>query len=75
MADILFIPDLITKHDIDAVAMLRNIADEKPKHAFVITWPEDGSMPNYHSSTGDTAVVLLRLHEFVHKYYSGDFII
>ena len=73
MAEILTLPNLITKHDLQADVMLQNIAEEKPKNAFVIAWPEDGSMPTYHSSTGDTPVVLMRIQEFVHKYYSGDF--
>jgi len=65
--------DLFTKLDISAPDMLRNIADENPKNAFVIVWPEDGKIPSYHSSTGDTPVVLMRINEFVHKYYNGDF--
>lgn len=63
----------MTKNDIDAPTMLRNIAEEKPKNAFVIVWPEDGSLPTYHSSTSDMPVVLMRLQEFIHKYYNGDF--
>jgi len=63
----------ITRLDIDSSRMLRNIADEKPRCAFVITWPEDGSMPSYYSNTTDMAVVLLRLQQFIHKYYNGDF--
>lgn len=63
----------ITKHDIQADDMLRSIAENKPLHAFVICWPEDGSMPTYHSSTADTPVVLMRLNEFIHQYYNGDF--
>lgn len=59
--------------DLDAAQMLNNIAAEKPKHAFVIAWPEDGSMPTYHSSTSDTPVILYRIQEFVHKLYSGEF--
>lgn len=56
-----------------AVDMLRNIADGSPKNAFVITWPENGDMPTYWSSTGDLPVVLMRLNEFIHKSYNGDF--
>ena len=65
--------DFYTDKDIDASKMLEAIAEEKPKNAFVIVWPEDGSLLTYHSSTGDTPVVLLRLQEFIHKYYNGDF--
>ena len=65
--------ELITRCPLDAAEMLRNIADEKPANAFVICWPEDGTMPTYHCSTGDTPVVLMRLHEFIHKFYSGEF--
>ena len=57
----------------DAPGILRAIADEEPKNVFVIAWPNDGSMPTYHSSTSDTPVVLMRLQEFIHKYYNGDF--
>lgn len=53
--------------------MLRHIADSNPRHAFVIVWPEDGSLPTYHSSTGDVPTILMRLNEFSHKWYSGDF--
>lgn len=53
--------------------MLQAIAETKPNHAFVITWPEEGAMPAYHSSTSDIAIILLRLQEFIHKYYNGDF--
>lgn len=65
--------DLFTKNDLDAQTMLRNIADEEPNDCFVICWPKDGTMPTYHSSTGDTAVVLMRINEFIHKYYNGEF--
>lgn len=63
----------ITKHDIDAAEMLNEISVEKPKYAFVICWPENGEMPSYHSNTSDTPVILMRLQEFIHKYYNGDF--
>lgn len=63
----------ITKLDLSAPEMLRSIAEGNPKNAFVICWPEDGSMPTYHSNTADTAVVLMRLHGFIHKFYNGDF--
>jgi len=56
-----------------AVDMLREISESTPKHAFVIVWPEDGKMPSYYSSTGDLPVVLMRLQEFIHKAYNGDF--
>lgn len=62
----------ITKLDLSALkcfVLLRR----KPQNAFVICWPEDGSMPTYHSNTADTAVVLMRLHGFIHKFYNGDF--
>lgn len=73
MAEILTLPTLVTQHEINAAKMLREIAKDKPHHAFVIVWPKDGSMPTYHSSTGDMPIVLLRVQEFTHKYYSGDF--
>ncbi len=63
----------ITKHDLTASTMLENIAAENPKNVFLIVWPEDGSMPTYHSNTCDIAVVLMRLNQFIHQYYNGDF--
>jgi hypothetical protein len=63
----------VTKHNINASDMLKAIAEEKPNHSFVICWPEDGSLPTYHSSTGDMPIILMRLQEFIHKYYNGDF--
>lgn len=59
--------------ELSAPEMLRNVAYDSPNHAFVIAWPADGTMPSYHSSTSDMSVVLLRLQEFIHKYYNGDF--
>lgn len=64
---------IITKNDISASDMLKNIACENPNHAFVVVWPNDGSMPTYHSSTSDVSIVLMRINEFVHKFYNGDF--
>lgn len=65
--------DLFTKKDISAADMLKAIAEENPANCFVIVWPNDGSMPAYHSSTGDSAVVLMRCQQFIHKFYNGDF--
>ena len=65
--------DFITRHDIDSAGMLNSIAEQKPKNAFVIAWPEDGKMPSYHCNTSDMPVVLIRLQEFIHKFYNGDF--
>lgn len=73
MSNIIKLP-LVTKHDINATSMLEKIAKGLPAQAFVIVWPDDGSMPTYHSSTGDIPVVLMRLREFEHKYFSGEFI-
>lgn len=64
--------DFLTKHDISAEDMFKALAEEKPKNAFVICWPEDGTMPTYHSTTSDTPVVVYRINEFVHKLYSGE---
>ena len=65
--------DIFTKKDISAADMLTNIAEQKPSNCFVIVWPSDETMPTYHSSTGDVAVVLMRCQEFIHKFYNGDF--
>lgn len=59
--------------DIDPADMLRAIADEKPVNAFVITWDNDRIQTNFYSSTTKTPIVLMRLNEFIHKYYNGDF--
>lgn len=63
----------LTTDDIDCSDMLRAIAESSPSNAFVIVWPEDGSLPTYHCSTGDMPVVLMRLNQFIHKFYNGDF--
>ena len=65
--------NIFTKVDIKPSDMLRAIADEEPDNVFLVVWPKDGSMPSYHSSTGDMPVILMRIQEFVHKYYNGDF--
>ena len=57
----------------DPADMLKAIAEEDPNDFFAIVFPKDGSIPTYHSSTGDMPVVLMRLQEFIHKYYNGDF--
>lgn len=70
---IILTPDFITTRDLSAKDMLCNIAEENPSHAFVVVWPEDGGMPTYHSSTSDIPVVMMRVNEFIHKVYNGDF--
>jgi len=65
--------DILTRCELDAPTMLRNIADESPDKVFVICWPTDGSHPTYHSNTSDTPVVMMRVQEFIHKIYNGDF--
>lgn len=72
MTNIIKLP-VITKLDLQPDEMLRNIADSNPANAFVLVWPNDGSLPTYHCSTGDTPVVLLQLQMFVHKMFNGDF--
>lgn len=63
----------ITRHELNSEDMLTAIAAEKPDKVFVITWPEDGSMPSFHSNTQDIPVVLMQLQRFIHKFYNGDF--
>lgn len=58
---------------LNATNLLEVVAKENPKNVFIIVWPDDGSVPTYHSSTGDTPVVLFRLQEFIHKLYNGEF--
>ena len=73
MTNIIQFPDI---SPLTASDMLRNIADnDAPKYAFVICWPEDGTMPTYHSNTKDIPVTLMRLQEFVHRCYNGEFIV
>lgn len=59
--------------NLSADEMLRNLADEEPKCAFVICWPKDGGWPTFHSNTKDIPVILLRMHQFIHKVLNGDF--
>ena len=73
MAEILTLPKLITRDDLNASKMLRVIAKDKPEYVFVIAWPKDGMMPTYHSNTSDTPIILMRIQQFIHKFYSGDF--
>lgn len=73
MTDNVIRPDFLTRCELDAPEMLRAIADENPSKVFVIVWPEDGGMPTYHSNTNDISVVLMRLREFEHKYFNGEF--
>lgn len=51
--------------------MLNSISESKPKFAFVIEWPDDGSNPVAHTSTEDAPVLLFRLQEFINKTISG----
>lgn len=73
MADIIQFNGMTT-HDIDAVSMLQSISEEEPANVFVVVWPKDGSPPTYHSSSADVPVVLMRIQQFIHKYYNRDFI-
>lgn len=73
MGKVIKLRNFITRHTISGASMLRAIAKNNPKNAFVICWPEDGSMPTYHCATGDIPTVLMRLREFEHKYFNGDF--
>lgn len=51
--------------------MFNFISESKPKFAFVIEWPADGSNPVAHTSTEDAPVLLFRLQEFINKTLSG----
>lgn len=63
----------LTTENINCARMLEEIAKSNPKNAFVVVWPEDGSEPSYHSSTGDMPTVLMRLNGFIHAFYNGEF--
>lgn len=54
-----------------AVNMLREIADSKPKFAFVVEWPANGDLPRFHTSTEDAPVLAYRLQNFLNAIYSG----
>ena len=69
----LFNDDDMIAGDLKASDMLKEIAKLNPDEAFVICWPEDGGIPTYHCSTGNSPVVLMRLNEFIHKFYNGEF--
>jgi hypothetical protein len=56
--------DVITKLDLNASEILREIAKEDPKHVFLVVWPKDGGHPTFHASTSDTPVVLYQLERF-----------
>jgi hypothetical protein len=73
MGEVIHLHD-ITQRDLSAADILREIANEAPNHAFVVVWGKDGDLPTYHSTTGDMPTVLMRINEFIHKYYNGDFI-
>ena len=65
--------DVLTGENLSVDRVMNGIQQDKPEHIFVIAWPENGSMPTYHSTTSDMPTVLMRLNEFIHKYYNGDF--
>lgn len=73
MADIIKLDNYVTRLDLNASEMLHEIASEEPENVFVICWPKDGGTPSYHASTGDIPVILMRLQEFAHKHFNGDF--
>ena len=60
-------------HELDSAEMLHEIAKDAPKKVFVICWPEDGSMPTYHTNTADYPVIMMRLQHFIHKMYNEEF--
>jgi hypothetical protein len=64
--------DVITKLDLNASEILREIAKEDPKHVFLVVWPKDGGHPTFHASTSDTPVVLYQLERFKHFIFSED---
>jgi len=62
-----------TSGQIDCVEMLKAIARTKPKNAFLVVFPADGSFPTFHSSTGKMKSVLAGIKTFMSKYKNGDF--
>lgn len=59
--------------DKSAAEMLHAIAKDEPYKAFVIAWPADGSRPTYHANTSDMPVLMMRVWQFIHKFFNGDF--
>jgi len=63
----------LTCLNLDAASILRNIADENPENAFVITWSNEERESKFYSSNAITSEILMRLNEFIHRYYNGEF--
>lgn len=61
----------MTKLDIIAPNMLRNIADEEPEHAVVFAVKNDEI--TYHSSTGDVYKMLYYVESFKNYLMNGGF--
>lgn len=59
--------------DTAASDTLHAIAKDDPKFVFVIAWPKDGTRATYHSNTSDVPTIVLRLQQFIHKLFNGDF--
>jgi len=59
--------------EVNGADVLRAIAESEPDKVFVIVWPKDGSRPTYHSNTSDIPVIVLRIQQFLHKLFRGDF--
>jgi hypothetical protein len=72
MADIIHMYET-TALDQRPEEVIEGVLANKPAHLFIIAWPSDGSKPTYHSTTSDAPVILMRLAEFQHKYFNGDF--
>ncbi len=71
-AEIIYMYDT-TNLDQRADEILQAVLDNNPAHLFIIAWSKDGSLPTYHSTTSDFPTVLMRLREFEHKFFNGDF--
>lgn len=49
------------------------IKDCKPKHAFVIVWPDDGGEVTFHSNTDDMPVMIYQVQRFIQKALNEEF--
>lgn len=70
MAEIIHMYDS-TRLDQLPEEVLNGVLAKKPRHLFIIAWPEEG-MPTYHSTTSDMPIVTMRLRQFEHKLFSGE---
>lgn len=65
--------DSLKTKPLEAREMLRSVAEENPKEAFLIVWPEDGPTEVYNHTERDAASLVHTLNTFIHQIYNGDY--